>query len=114
VPRAAKRSAQQVFDNMPNDFQAAKSKGVRLTVRFKLSGSGGGDWYVRVDDGKLSITKGSGPKPDVTLIADADDYVKIAAGDMNGPIAFLRGKLRVDGDTALMRKFESMFEYDEG
>lgn len=112
APRSASRSAQSVFDGMPDDFQASKAKGVKLTVRFHLTGSGGGDWFVTIENGTIKVSKGSGPKPDVTMNADADDYVKIANGEKNGTLAFMRGKVRIEGSVALMRKFESFFDYD--
>ena len=38
-----------VFENMPSAFQANKAAGVDAVFQYKISGAGGGNWYVAVN-----------------------------------------------------------------
>ncbi|MBC7461135.1 MAG: SCP2 sterol-binding domain-containing protein, partial [Thermoleophilia bacterium] len=63
---------------------------------------------------KITVKKGGGANPTVTLKATDEDYKKIANGDMNKTIAFLRGKLKIDGDKDAMKKFDTYFKELDG
>lgn len=102
-------SVKERFDTLEERFIASKAKGVNVRFQFELSGSGGGDWYVEIKDGKVSVKKGKGPNPTATLKASAEDYLKIANGEMNKMWAFVRGKLKVDGDKDELKKFDTYF-----
>lgn len=103
-------NASERFATMQERFDPAKAKGVDVRFQFDLSGSGGGKWYVEIKGGKLTVKSGTGPNPTATMKASAEDYVKIANGEMNKMMAFLRGKLKVDGDKDALKKFDSYFK----
>lgn len=103
-------SIRERFDTLEQRFKPEAAKGVNVRLQFKLSGDGGGEWYVEIKDGKCKVKKGTGPNPDATLKASASDYKKIADGEMNKMVAFLRGKLKVDGDKDKLKPFDTWFE----
>lgn len=103
-------SVRERFSTLQKRFKPEAAKGVNVRFQFKLSGAGGGDWYVEIKDGKLTSKEGTGPNPTATLKASAADYKKIADGEMNKTLAFLRGKLKVDGDKDALGKWDSYFE----
>jgi putative sterol carrier protein len=103
-------SIKERFATLEKRFKPDAAKGVNVRLQFKLSGEGGGDWYVEVKDGKCKVKEGTGPNPDATLIAKASDYKKIADGEMNKMVAFLRGKLKVEGDKDKLKPFDTWFE----
>ena len=47
--------------------------------------------------------------PQLTLMADAMDYVKISLGQLDGTAAFMQGKLKIKGDMGLAIKMASLF-----
>lgn len=111
APRAASGvSIKERFATLEKRFKPDAAKGVNVRLQFKLSGEGGGEWYVEVKDGKCKVKEGTGPNPDATLIATAKDYKKIADGEMNKMVAFLRGKLKVEGDKDKLKPFDTWFE----
>lgn len=112
APRKAVKdmTAKERFDSLQSRFDANAAKGVDVRFQFELSGSGGGSWYVEIKNGKLTVKSGTGPNPTATLRASAEDYVKIANGEMNKMLAFVRGKLKVDGDKDALKKFDSYFK----
>lgn len=103
-------SVRERFATLEKRFKPEAAKGVNVRLQFKLSGTGGGEWYVEIKDGKCKVTEGTGPNPTATLKASASDYKKIADGEMNKMVAFLRGKLKVEGDKDALKPFDTWFE----
>ena len=100
---------QQVFDGMRENFHPEKAQGVHLHYQFNLSGSNGGEWFVDVSDGKCKIDKGKIDNPDVTFSASDKDWVALSNGKLKGWWAFLSGRLKIQGEQALARKLDEMF-----
>src|SRR5438067_2146425 len=48
-------------------------------------------------------------QPNLTLLADANDWVKSMTGQMDATAAFMQGKLKIKGDMGLAIKMQSMF-----
>lgn len=99
-----------VFDQMPQYFQADKAGNTNATINFDLSGDGGGKWWVRIADGQATSGKGEGENPNLTLLADAADFVRIIMGTLDPTAAFMQGKLKIKGDMGLAIKFQSLFK----
>jgi putrescine aminotransferase len=108
---AARRSAsvREVFETMLEGFDPEKAEAVELVVAFVLDGFGGGTWTVTVRDGKMEVDDtGDGAAAGVTIRAAADDYVKIANGELSGAEAFSTQRLTIDGDLALAVKLAEL------
>jgi len=100
----------QIVDAMPNYLIPEKAGTTKATIQFDLSGDGGGKWWVRIHDGKAESGKGDPGEPaNLTLLADAHDWVKIMTGQLDGTAAFMQGKLKIKGDMGLAIKMQSLF-----
>jgi putative sterol carrier protein len=99
---------QTIFDSMSERFQADKAGDLDMTIQFDLSGDGGGQWYANIEDGAMSVNKGSAEAPSATLKMDADDFAKMSNGDLNPMMAFMSGKIKVDGDLNSVMKFQTL------
>ena len=100
----------QIVEAMPEYLIPEKSATTKATIQFDLSGDGGGKWWVRIHDGKAESGKGDPGEPaNLTLLADAHDWVKIMTGQMDATAAFMQGKLKIKGDMGLAIKMQSMF-----
>jgi len=82
----------------------ARSPAIAGTVQLQLTGSGGGDWYVVVDDGRVTRHDGRAERPDATVTIAAEDWAAIRRGEMNLFNAWTSGKLKVAGDHALYQQ----------
>lgn len=103
-------SPQQIFDQMPNALVPEKAGTTKAMIQFDLSGEQGGKWWVKINDGKAESGQGDAPEPpQLTLLADAADYVKISLGQLDGTAAFMQGKLKIKGDMGLAMKMASLF-----
>jgi len=101
---------QQIFDQMPNAIVPEKAGSTKAMIQFDLSGDQGGKWWVKIHDGQAESGQGDAPEtPNLTLMADAADYVKISLGQLDGTAAFMQGKLKIKGDMGLAIKMASLF-----
>ena len=97
-----------IFANMGQNFDASKAGDINLTILFDLSGDGGGQWHATIADGTLDTGEGSIENPSATLSMDADDFAAMSKGDLNPMMAFMSGKIKVDGDLNAVMKFQSL------
>ena len=100
---------QQVFQQMPTSFQAAKAGNINASVQFNLTGEGGGTWTVKMANGKCEVKDGAAESPTATVSAAAADYLALARGELNAMSAFMSGKIKIAGDMGIMMRFQSWF-----
>jgi putative sterol carrier protein len=103
----------QVFEQMPAYFQADKAGATTATIAFDLSGEQAGKYWLKVHDGTAETGKGEVENPNLTLLADARDFIKITYGQLDPTAAFMQGKLKIKGDMGLALKFQTMFRRPE-
>ena len=99
-----------IFDAMPTQINADAAKGMNSTIQFKLSGDGGGDYYVTIKDGTAEVGQGTHASPNMTMTLAAQDYVDLIGGKLNGQMAFMSGKLKIAGDMGLAMKMQTLFK----
>ncbi|MDW8071634.1 MAG: SCP2 sterol-binding domain-containing protein [Anaerolineae bacterium] len=98
-----------VFDEMVRLFPAEKAAGLRARFLFRLSGEQGGEWTVTIADQTCNVTPGSTEKPDVTFLMDAADFLKMVRGELQPVVAFMQGKLKLQGDMNKAMKLQELF-----
>src|SRR5262245_27304649 len=99
-------SVKEYFDTLPHRFVASAAKGVNAVFQFELAGDGVGTYHVVVKDGTMAVQEGPSPSPSATLKMSADNYVKMANGELNGAMAFMKGQLKVTGNVMLAQKMQ--------
>ena len=100
----------QIVEAMPNFLIPEKAGSTKATIAFDLSGAEGGKWWVRIHDGQAESGKGDPAEtPNLTLLADSGDWVKIMTGKLDGTAAFMQGKLKIKGDMGLAIKLQTLF-----
>jgi putative sterol carrier protein len=99
-----------IFDAMPTQLNADAAKGMDAVIQFKLSGDGGGDYYVEIKDGAAKVAQGTHASPKMTMSLAASDYVDLIAGKLNGQMAFMSGKLKIAGDMGMAMKMQTLFK----
>jgi putative sterol carrier protein len=100
----------EFMSRMPAAFIPEKAAGVDAGIQLKLTGSQASDWYVTIKDEKCTAAQGSLPTPNLTLTADADDFIQIFTGQLDGMQAFMQGKLKLSGDMSLAMKLIGLFK----
>lgn len=90
-----------------------------LTQKASGAVTAGGDFTKKVkfdfgDVGKLFIDGSAGnvdnsdSDADATIKVDWDDFKKISGGEMDPTMAFMQGKLKVDGDMSVAMQLQSL------
>ncbi|NUQ37514.1 MAG: SCP2 sterol-binding domain-containing protein [Caldilineales bacterium] len=99
----------RLMDNMPAAFKPEKAVGVDAIVQYTLNGEGGSTWNSRIADGACSVSEGPAEAPTLNILMDANDYVDMMAGRLDGMQAFMMGKIRVEGDIMLASRLMTFF-----
>src|SRR5437867_8246824 len=97
-------SPKQYFDTLGARFQKDAAKGMQAVFQFELSGEGGGTYHISVEDGTFAVSETAHPSPTVTLRMKADDYVNLVNGKLNGQIAFVTGRMKIEGNVMMAMK----------
>jgi len=92
------------INNMPGQIDLEKTRGIQALFQFSISGEGGGDWGVTIDDGKVTVVPGQLAKPQLTVKASAANALRLMHGQLNPLSAFMTGRVKIVGDMALAMK----------
>ena len=98
-----------IFPEMTKRFLPEKAEGVNAIVQFDLTGDNGGQYWLRITEGKIENGQGASADAKLTVKASADDYFKVASGALNPMQAYMGGKIKIVGDMGLAMKFMNMF-----
>jgi len=95
-----------LMTRLPGAFNASAAGNTRCTVQFNLNPPA----YATIADGQCVVTPGSAPKADVTLNVSNDDLIKMLTGKLSPVMAFMTGKLKVEGDLGLGQRVMGFFD----
>lgn len=79
---------------------------IRKTFQYKTATP----MYVVLDNGQCSVHEGFAPKWDTAIIISDEDLLALMSGKLNGMVAYMSGKLKVEGELALAQKFPEFFD----
>ncbi len=97
------------FEVMEIGFNPQEAKGIDLLVKYNISGPRGGEWYVKVKDGSLSIERERLESPAATLTISDEDFIALQSGKLNPAEALSSGRMKIEGDANAYRLLQSAF-----
>ena len=103
-------SVQNIFQTMPSRLDPGAAAGLNAVIQYDLSGDGGGQYAAHIHDGQCEVTPGQHASPTMTLSMNAQDFVDLIGGKLDGMTAFMSGKLRIGGDMGLAMRMQSLFK----
>ncbi len=104
------QSIDEFMAQIPKAFRPEKAVGTNAVIAFHLTGPDAGDWAVTIQDQKCTVEKTPAANPRLTLTANTKDCMDILSGKLDGMRAFMQGKLKLTGDTALAMKLVNFFK----
>jgi putative sterol carrier protein len=99
----------EIFKRMEQHYRGG---GQSAVIHWKITGrpDGGEDhWEVVVDNGTCSTSNEPASEPRVTLKMDGVNFLKLVSGNAGGPMMFMTGKLKIEGDLMFATQVQSMF-----
>lgn len=97
------------FDQVPEKINPDKIQGMNCVYQFNITGEGGGEWNIAIANGNATVAQGAAEKPSITITMEAGNFISLLQGKLNGQMAFMTGKLKIQGDMALALKLQSVF-----
>jgi putative sterol carrier protein len=110
-----KQVLDEIFGRMAEHVEPAQVAGLEAVVHFKIldrpeDQGGGYDHYeVVFADGACRAGDSPEREPKVTIKVGGVEFLKLAAGKASGPVLFMTGKLKLEGDVMLASRLTSFF-----
>ncbi|MHA6251168.1 SCP2 sterol-binding domain-containing protein [Oceanobacillus sp. CAU 1775] len=83
---------------------------VQSLYQFEISGEEEGVYQLDIQNGTAKVSEGVKADADCTLKMSLKNFHKFLAGNLNGTVAFMTGKLKLDGDMTKALKLESLLK----
>ncbi len=100
---------EDIFNTMEERFRPEGAEGVDASFGYDISGRG--KWRLTVKDGTMKIEQTDDLSGCVAVTkADADTFVGVNIGKVDGTAAFTSGKLSVDGDVGALGTTFKLFK----
>jgi putative sterol carrier protein len=112
---ARKQVLNEIFNRMAEHVEPERIQGTNAICHFKILDrpeelGGGYDHYeVVFEDGRCTATDGPERQPQVTIKVKPNDFLKLASNQASGPVLFMTGKLKLEGDVLLASRLTSFF-----
>ena len=90
-------------------FDAEAARGFSGVFVLDLTGPAGGILTLRIEDGVLAISSGTTPQRVAAIRLAASDFLDVLAGRANGELLHMAGRVRIDGEPALVMKLQTVF-----
>lgn len=104
-------SVKEVFEKVPQVFNANAAKGMDKVFQYVITGEGGGNWSVAVKDGAVKVSEGTHASPSVTLTMSSQTWLAMVNKQVTGMQAFMSGQLKVSGDIMLAQRIPELFPF---
>jgi putative sterol carrier protein len=98
----------EYFSELPSKVNKDKVKGMNAVYQWDITGSNGGKWHVILKNDDVMIGSGQAESPNITLTLEEQNFMDLVTGKLNGQMAFLTGKLKIQGDMTLAMKLQSI------
>ncbi len=95
---------------LPGRYNPGLNAGTFASVQFHFTGADAADWTLEIDGPSCRTAPGTLAAPAVTLTVDSADFMALLSGELAPMAAFMRGKLRLKGNTSLAMKLPGFFQ----
>lgn len=107
--QSGRSEVDQALENYLKRFRADRAGSFKATYRLVLDGAG--EYYLRIADGKASISKEGNPsEAAVTIKAKAEVFLAIINGKRDPLDAYNTGELQIEGDIGIAQYLLFVFE----
>jgi len=104
------KTVRQTFEEMPGTFLPDAAAGVDEVYQFDITGEEGGKWYAVVKDQECNVFEGENESPSLTITMGEKDYIDMVEGRLHGQVAFMTGKMKLEGSMLHAVKMNQIFK----
>jgi putative sterol carrier protein len=111
-PEGRRMILDEIFRRMSEHAEPAQIQGVDAVVHFEVTGApdGGSDVYEAViRNGKVEVSDEPKEQPKVKITTAPVPFLKLVTGQQSGPVLFMTGKLKLEGDVMFASRMTSFF-----
>jgi putative sterol carrier protein len=111
-PAARQSILDEIFRRMAEHVDADKAKGISAVLHWKITDGPDGsvDHYeVVLNDGTCIVNEEVTAEPRVTFIVGPAAFLRLVSGAQPGPVLFMAGKLKIEGDLMFASQVATMF-----
>ncbi len=80
-----------------------------VSVQFRATGPGGGEWWLRFVGGGCEVGSGPIDDPDLTFVASTTDFVALARGEIDPRALWEQGRLEMIGDDEILDRLAEAY-----
>lgn len=113
VKMGSPQTAADVVRSLCDRFRPEKAGDYATVFHFDLSGEGGGQFTVTIENGKCNVEPGLQGQPKCLVQATAATYCDIELGNTNAEMAFMTGKIKISNVGEMLR-FVKLFNRLQG
>ena len=103
----------EIFNRMADHVEPRQVEGVDAVIHFRITGApdGGQDVYeAAIKDGAVTVNNPpTSESPRVAITVAPVPFLKLVTGQQSGPVMFMTGKLKLDGDVMFAARITSFF-----
>ncbi len=89
-------------------LNACDLTGLEGSVQANLTGEGGGEWWLRISQGKAEWGRGEVENPTATVSCTAEDALALAAGRADPYTLWNAGRLVITGNTGFLKRLADL------
>lgn len=97
-----------VIAKLPSRFQADAAQSLTAIFQFVLEDDE--NFFITIKEQACLTEQGEHNDPSVTLLMNAETFIKVVTGQQDGMSAFLTGQLRAEGNVMLATKLGQLFK----
>lgn len=102
-------SIKEIFETIiPSNLNPDKAKKINACYQFKVTGDDAGDWYIDLTKESDWVSQGTAANAKCTITVGSKEWKDILRKTLNPQMAFMSGKLKVQGDMGLAMKLQSL------
>lgn len=90
-------------------FDPEKAAGIDAVVQFDITGDGGGQRFLTIQDQQMAVAEGTHPDPTITVRSSLENFLKLNLGEANPMALMMTGKVKVSGSVPLAMRFTQLF-----
>lgn len=101
----------RVIEKLPSRFIAANADDLSAVYQFVIEDHE--DFYIEIHDGVCNVSSGEHIDPNISLFMDSQTVIDVVTGETDGMSAFLKGRLRAEGNVLLATRLGKLFSKEK-